>query len=164
MVATLLKNVAVDERVRYVFKRNVEQLMKNPHNAQFYDATQCDRYSDNGNDTELENHGHSTHHCINAMIDDGEITHEIICGYCILKKDVPEYFFSDCIFNAKKVREAVQSILFCNNESVMHCMQSFFCEVTTLQRLCSQICSTHDIDVSKAPLIIRRCIKKLVKI
>ena len=162
MVAALLKNT-VHEHLRYVFKRNIEQLMKNPHNSRFYDMTQSDRYSDKGNDTELINHGHSNHHCINTMIEDEAITHDIICGYCILKKDVPEYFFSDCIFNEKQIRKAVQSILYFNTESVMHCMQSFFCEVTTLQMLCSQICSTHDIDVSKAPLKIQKSITKFEK-
>ena len=160
MVATLLKNSA-DEHFRYVFKRNMEQLMKNPYNSRFYDKTQCDRYSDNGNDIEFKNHCHSNQHCINIMIDDEDITHDIICGYIILKKDVPAYFFSNCIFNEKQVRETVQSILNFNNESVMHCMQSFFCEVTTLQMLCRQICSTHDIDVSKAPLKIQKCITDL---
>ena len=142
-----------DEQLRFAFIRNVEQLIVNPNNSTFYDTTQCHQYNETKSEREM--HGHSIGDCMELAFGFDDLAYELMCRYCILKHNIPDYFFNNKIFNATKVSQVFSCIDDVTIDLISIKAEMFFTKIRSLESLCFQICKQKKLDLAILPTMLK---------
>ena len=144
MIAILIKGLEIEE-LRYIFRRNIKQLMKNPASCSFFGKFQdC-------HETE-----HSEEKCMEtASTGDYEIGTDLLVRLGILKHQIPANFFSNDNFTVEKIRKIYAAFDSFESKENIKKAKAFFIRNFTLKLLCSHVCIAQNIETSKSPLSIQ---------
>ena len=149
LIAILIEGFE-NEDLRYIFRRNIQQLMKNPASCSFFGKFQ-------------DCHGteHSEAKCMEtASTGDYEVGSDLLVRLGILKHQIPANFFSNDNFTAEKIRKIYAAFDSFESKENIKKAEAFFNGNFTLKFLCSHVCKTKNIDTSESPLSIRKYVEK----
>ena len=149
MIAILIEGFE-NEDLRYIFRRNIQQLIKNPCSHSFY-----------GNFKDCHGTEHSERKCMEkASTGDYEVGSDLLVRLGILKHQIPADFFANENFSVEKIRKIYAAFDSFESKINFEKAEAFFNENFTLKLFCSHVCKTKNIDTSESPLSIQEFVAK----